>query len=107
MGTLFALKSTSPFNVKAPLPYAFGFILGGAFIIGGVTSFDMGLLAATGGSVFFSFYLLLDTWLIVTGRATLCYKCEYNEQYILAAVALYLDVIGITVYLLQMLGETG
>ena len=104
--TVFALKSTSPFKVSTPIPYAFGFILGGAAIVGGCTDFDMGLLAATGGAVFFSFYLLLDTWLIVNGKANLCYECKYVDQFILAAVGLYIDIMGITIYILQMLGDS-
>ena len=78
--TFFAFKSQSPFTIKGqPILYAVGFLILGALIIGGCTDFGMSLLAATGGAVFFSFYLLVDTWLIVNGHATTCYACEYVD----------------------------
>ena len=64
------------------------------------------------GAFLFSFYLLIDTQLIMRGVPTSCLTCcvasevECNGRgYILAVVMLYLDMINIFCYILSLLGS--
>lgn len=59
------------------------------------------LLMAVSGAALVSLYLVFDLQLIMGGR-----KCELSpEEYILAAVMLYTDIIQLFLYLLQIIGR--
>ena len=53
------------------------------------------------GVILFSFYLIFDTQLILGGEGK--YASIGNDDYILAAMILYLDIINIFIYILQLL----
>jgi len=54
------------------------------------------------GAIVFSLYIVYDVQLIVGGN----HKHSYDEQdYVLAALALYLDIINLFLYILQLLGK--
>uniref|UniRef100_A0A6G1SIW4 Protein lifeguard 2 n=1 Tax=Aceria tosichella TaxID=561515 RepID=A0A6G1SIW4_9ACAR len=59
------------------------------------------LVISISGALLVSLYLVFDLQLIMGGR-----KCELSpEEYILAAVMLYVDIIQIFLYLLQIIGK--
>ncbi|ODM90636.1 Protein lifeguard 1 [Orchesella cincta] len=54
------------------------------------------------GALLFSFYLVYDTQLMLGGK----HKCSISpEEYIFAALNLYLDIINIFIYILSILGS--
>lgn len=59
------------------------------------------LLMSVAGAALVSLYLVFDLQLIMGGR-----KCELSpEEYILAAVMLYTDIIQLFIYMLQIIGR--
>ncbi|KAI8094834.1 inhibitor of apoptosis-promoting Bax1-domain-containing protein [Gilbertella persicaria] len=98
--TLFTLQSKWDFSGLAP------FLMGGIWvlIIAGLIqmffpfSKEIELALAVGGVVIFSGYILFDTYLIFN---------KYSpEDYILASVSLYLDVINLFLRILEILDLT-
>ena len=78
--TIFAWRSENPFTFKVALLYTTGCILGCVAIFGIIGNDEgMKLWKATLGAVFFAIYLLIDTILIMDGKAMACYKCEYLD----------------------------
>ncbi len=67
----------------------------------------MGLLLssppASLGVILFSFYLIYDTQLIIGGKT---YQLTIDD-YVYGALALYLDVVNMFVFILMILGGTG
>ena len=64
----------------------------------------MRLIYCTLGVALFSFYLIFDTQLIVGGEDK--YAMIGNDDYILGAIILYLDIINIFIYILQILSSS-
>lgn len=56
------------------------------------------------GCVLFSFYIIYDTQLIIGGRHSQSFAID---DYCFAALNLYLDIINLFLYLLQLLGRNG
>ena len=100
--TVYAMTTKKDFTVFGP----FLFIIGFVFCVAGLLSFafgpEMRLLYACIGVVLFSFYLLIDTQMII-GGSNKKYKID-SDSYILASVVLYLDIINIFLYILQIIG---
>lgn len=58
---------------------------------------------ASCGALLFSFYIVYDTQMIVGGRHK---KHEFSiDDYVFAAIILYLDIINLFIYLLELFGE--
>jgi FtsH-binding integral membrane protein len=63
----------------------------------------MQLLYAGGGCLLFSFYLVYDTQLILGGQHK---KYQFSvDDYVFAALNLYLDIINLFIFILQILGS--
>jgi FtsH-binding integral membrane protein len=61
------------------------------------------LLYAAGGVLLFSCYLVYDTQLIVGGKHA---KFQFSvDDYVFAALNLYLDIINLFIYILQLLNQ--
>jgi len=61
------------------------------------------LILAFGGAILFSFFIVYDTQMIVGGKHKK-YQFEVDE-YVFAALNLYLDIINLFLYLLSILGN--
>ena len=100
--TVYAMTTKTDFTIFGPLMFILGFV----FCVAGLLSFAFGpqmhLAYACIGVILFSFYLLIDTQMIIGGKNRK-YKID-ADSYILASVALYLDIINIFLYLLSILG---
>lgn len=96
--TLFTYQSKMDFSfLGAGLSMGLGaLILWGFFamIFGAQTGYVYALL----GCIIFSGYILFDTWLIMDKLSP--------HDHILAAIMLYLDIINLFLYLLQLLAES-
>ena len=58
----------------------------------------MNTVYASIGAVLFSLYLIVDLWLT--------YEIYEIDDYVIAAVDIYLDIINIFIYILALLGTT-
>mmetsp|Transcript_9178 Transcript_9178/g.13928 ORF Transcript_9178/g.13928 Transcript_9178/m.13928 type:complete len:212 (-) Transcript_9178:34-669(-) len=101
--TLYAMNTKSDFTIFGPIVWILGFIFGMVGILGMFFGFYAHLIYAGIGVFLFSFYLLIDTQMIIGGKNRR-YKID-EESYILAAMSLYLDIINIFIYILQLLGD--
>ncbi|CDW91296.1 UNKNOWN [Stylonychia lemnae] len=99
--TLYAVQSKTDFTVMGGM----AFVLAVGFIMFSMLSFLFGptmrLIYCTLGVLIFGFYLVIDTQLLIGGRR---YQLD-KDDYILAAVILYLDIINIFLYILQILTQ--
>lgn len=63
----------------------------------------MTLVYASLGALIFSFYLIYDTQMMIGGK----HKYSVSpEEYIFAALSLYLDVVNIFIYILTIIGAS-
>jgi len=93
--TVFTFKSKIDFSfLGAFLSMALGvlFLWGFFAMIFGIST---GYVYALFGCIIFSGYILFDTWLIMEKLSP--------QQYVLAAIMLYLDIINLFLYILQLL----
>lgn len=68
---------------------------------GFVNSPLVNILYSTGGAIIFSFYIIYDTQLIVGGKHRMI---QYTENdYVIAAIGLYIDIINLFLYILELL----
>ena len=58
------------------------------------------------GAIIFSIYVLLDTWFILRGIDTCLYKVKDGDDYMLAVLAIYTDIIFIYIYMIKALNES-
>jgi len=97
--TLYAMTTKSDFTVCGGSL----FMIGAAFIMFGLFSFMFGptmrLVYCTLGVILFGFYLVVDTQLVLGGKR---YSLD-KDEYIFGAIILYLDILNIFLYLLQIL----
>ncbi|KAI8394031.1 inhibitor of apoptosis-promoting Bax1-domain-containing protein [Radiomyces spectabilis] len=95
--TMFTLQSKWDFSGMAPILYAGIWILLIAGIVQIFIPFSEGfqLALAIGGVVIFSGYIILDTYLIFNRYSP--------EDYIMASVSLYMDIINLFLRILQIL----
>lgn len=102
--TIFALQTKIDFTVMG------GFLMVAAIILMVVSlvamffpSKLMTLIIASAGALIFSVYLIYDTQLMVGGE----HKYSISpEEYIFAAINIYLDIINIFMYILAILGAS-
>jgi len=106
--TLFACQTKYDFTGWGP--YLFGFliilILFGAlngFVCGFMSCKVLNILYSCIGALLFSFYIIYDTQLVVGGNHR---KYQFStDDYIFAALNLYLDVVNLFVYVLSCVGN--
>jgi len=100
--SLYAVQTKYDYTDKGGylLAALLGFIIFGFFI--SFTHYHVSsIIYSSVGSLIFSFYIVYDTQLIVGGenRQIMFHK----DEYVLAAVSLYLDIINLFLYLLDIL----
>ena len=100
--TVYAMTTKTDFTVFGPLLFIVLFVFATASLLGALFGFTNNLFFSAIGVFIFSFYLLIDTQMIIGGKRR--YKMS-EDSYILAAMALYLDIINIFIYILQILGD--
>ena len=101
--TVYAMTTKTDYTTCGPLMFIFGFVFCCAGLLLCFFGPAMRLLYAVLGVILFSFYLLIDTQMILGGKNT---KYKFDEDsYILAAVALYLDIINLFLYILEILNS--
>ena len=106
--TIYAYTSKTDFTVCGPMMWIFAmvFLTGTILLISfrntaGFKATNLGF--AVLGAFLFSFYLLCDTQMILGGKNRRYQISE--EDYILAAVILYLDIINLFLEILKALGN--
>ena len=99
--TVYACTTKSDFTVFGPILFVLGFAL--IFICPLFVMFNnkLRVFFAFLGVILFSFYLLFDTQLIMGGKR---YEIGIDD-YIMAAMILYLDIINIFLELLRIFGN--
>ena len=60
------------------------------------------LIYSTAGALLFSVYIVFDTQMILGGKSSMQFGVD---DYVAAAIALYVDIISLFIYLLQLFGE--
>ncbi|XP_049513756.1 protein lifeguard 1-like [Dermacentor silvarum] len=102
--TIFAMQTAIDFTVYTGVAFVFLILL---MIFGLVAMlFPTRLLQmvyACAGAGLFSFYILIDTQLIMGGESRACQISP--EDYITGALMLYLDIMNLFVYILQILRQ--
>jgi len=109
--TLFACQTSIDFTGMGAYLFAalfvllgFGFVLSLANLFGAAGPAFQGLrlLYAVGGALIFSMFLVYDTQLIIGGK----HQKKYDtDDYIPATLDLYLDIINLFLFLLQIFGD--
>ena len=101
--TVYAMTTKTDFTFCGPLLFVFGFVFATASLFAFFWGADMRLGFAIIGVILFSFYLIYDTQLILGGKHK---KYQFDkDDYILGALALYLDIINMFLYILQILNR--
>ena len=100
--TVYAVYTKTDFTMCGGLLFVFGFVFMTATlfaaVLGGPT---MNLGLSIVGVILFSFYLVYDTQMIVGGKHR---QFQFDkDRYVLASVALYLDIINLFLYILSIL----
>ncbi|XP_036285848.1 protein lifeguard 1-like [Pipistrellus kuhlii] len=101
--TLFALQTKLDFTLLHGVLFValvVLFIFGILFIF--IRSYWLHLLYAGLGTVLFSFYLVMDVQLMVGGKHHMSLD---PEEYVFAALNIYLDIINIFLFVLQLIGR--
>ena len=106
--TVYAYTTKTDFTVCGPMMFIMFFVFVTASILFVCFSNTIGFKAANFGlavlgAFLFSFYLLCDTQMIIGGKNRRYQISE--EDYILAAVILYLDIINLFLEILKALGN--
>ena len=102
--TIFAFTTKNDFTVCGPVLFVLGMILLTASLLAVIFGPSENLLFCCLGVFLFSFYLIIDTQLIIGGS-----KHRYEigvDSYILASVLLYLDIINLFLKILEILGRS-
>lgn len=102
--TLFAFQTKWDFTVMGGILFVAVIVL---MLFGIIAIFFPGktitIVYASAGALIFSFYLIYDTQMMMGGN----HKYSISpEEYIFAALSLYLDIINIFIYILTIIGAT-
>lgn len=110
--TLFACQTSYDFTGMGPYLFVacmvlmgFGFVLSLAAMFGSVGPawHGMRLCYSAAGALLFSMYIVYDTQLIVGGKHS---RCQFSiDDYAMAAISLYIDIVQLFLYLLQLFGD--
>nr|CAI5839934.1 unnamed protein product [Callosobruchus analis] len=102
--TLFAFQTKWDFTVMGGVLFVAALIL---FLFGIIAIFIrsniVNLIYASLGALIFSVYLVYDTQLMMGGK----HKYSISpEEYIFAAINIYIDIVNIFMFVLQIIGHT-
>ncbi|XP_040820442.1 protein lifeguard 2-like [Ochotona curzoniae] len=101
--TVFALQTKWDFTLLNGVLFVFVFVLMAyGIILLFVRSYWLHLLYAGLGTLIFSFYLVMDVQLMVGGRHI--HSDLDPEEYVFAALNIYLDIINLFLFILQLIG---
>lgn len=111
--TLFACQTKIDFTGMGPYLFCAAMVLTGfGFMLtivsmsggGGGEAFQtMRLVYAAGGALIFSMYIVYDTQLIIGGKH---HKHQFSiDDYCMAAINLYIDIIQLFLFMLQLFGD--
>lgn len=110
--TLFACQTKSDFTGCGPYLFAgllvlmgmsFAFWIASMLGLHGQAFETMRMVYAGFGAMLFSFYIVYDTQLIIGGKH---HKHQFSvDDYAMAAINLYLDIINLFIFLLQLFGD--
>lgn len=78
----------------------FPIMIAGFFVWGPV----MNVLWCCLGVLFYGLYLVIDTMMIVRGKAVSGYGCSYDD-FVVGALMLYMDIVMLFIYLLRLFGD--
>ncbi|OLP89857.1 Protein lifeguard 1 [Symbiodinium microadriaticum] len=105
--TKYDITGFMPYFLMATLVlFGFGFALSIAAMCGAsqTGAFQtLNLVYAAGGALLFSGYIIMDTQLIVGGKHQRFRFCI--DDYCMAAITIYLDIVQLFLFLLRLLGE--
>ena len=97
------MTTKTDFTVYGPILTIVSWVVCVAGMLYSVFGYHKSLLWSVGGVILFSFYLLFDTQMIMGGDNK---RYQFDEDsYILAAVAIYLDIINLFLYILEILDD--
>ncbi|CAL4184957.1 unnamed protein product, partial [Meganyctiphanes norvegica] len=100
--TLFAFQTKWDFTMMGGMLYVFLIVLFFFGIIAAIVQNNItNLVYACCGALLFSFYIVYDTQILIGGNHKLAIS---PEEYVFAALNIYLDVINLFMYLLQIIG---
>lgn len=110
--TVFACQTSIDFTGCGPYLFvgilclmAFGFFMWlASFFADSESMRTLNLVYACGGALLFSFYIVYDTQLIVGGKHQRSHEFGVDD-YAFAAINLYLDIVNLFLYLLQIFGN--
>merc|ERR1712147_148415 len=103
----YATCTKNDFTVLAPALYQAGMVFAVAGIFIAIFAPKLHFFFACIGVVFFGFYLLFDTQLIISGTYGGHKRFQIDEDsYIMANVILYLDIINMFLYILEILNSS-
>ena len=101
--TVYAMTTKTDFTIFGPILFIVGFVFCIASILFSFFGYTPGLGWSIIGVILFSFYLLFDVQMIMGGDKK---RYQFDEDsYIMAAVALYIDIVNIFMYLLNILND--
>lgn len=96
--TAFTFQSKIDFSFLGGVLFAAIWILLIWGLVNAIFGWKPGFVYSLLGAIIFSLYIIFDTWLLAE-------KLPYDE-WILACVSLYLDIINLFLFLLQLLSES-
>lgn len=99
--TLYAIRTKEDFTICGGLLYVLAVIFSFAMLMALIFGPQMKLAIACLGVLLYSFYLVHDTQMIIGGKHK---KFKFDkDSYVLAAMAIYLDIINLFLFILQIL----
>lgn len=113
-GGLTAYACTTKNDFTGLMPYLFGFLIalcifGFGISIAGAFGFDMKplmMVYSFCGVVLFMFYIIFDTQRILGSALGGGHDHEFEvDEYVFAAITLYLDLLNLFIYLMQLFGD--
>ncbi|KAM3571811.1 hypothetical protein VYU27_006149 [Nannochloropsis oceanica] len=96
--TIFTFQAKIDFSFLGGILFASTSVLIIWGIIGAIFGFRPGFIYSLLGAVLFSLYIVFDTYMLME-------KLDYSE-WLLASISLYLDIINLFIFILQMLVES-
>jgi len=105
--TIYAIRTKTNIEIFGAMLWVLYLAMLPLWIIGLVIRTEaLNILYCAIGLVFYSIYLIVDTMMIVRDKKSLGGYGIDHEDYIVAALMLYIDIVMIFVYILRLLGSS-